>query len=210
MKNIRGTLRVLAVGIIVSFVAYFFLIRAWVLETSSQNMLTLTGEKNAAVKLSQRSSAPQKVIPSSTPTLPFLSNEGVSPISQLPLWAPDIQWREAEPSMRATRDPNGKVPIGTLVTGVSRTGTGISPISIVPHDTRIHNELTNQGWQNTSTADGPSGRSYFYTKTEQGKQRVIYLEYETRAAVISESSEPIRFAACPCPYELTIFYSDLF
>ena len=159
---------------------------------------------------SSGSSAPQGVISSFSPTMTSLSDEAVSFIDNLPLWLPDIQWQESEPSTQVTRDPYDKVPLGTRVSGVSRTGTGISPMDLIPYHPQIHEELTRQGWQITSTGAAPGGSSYRYTKTEQGKQRIIDLDYVTKAAVVSGPGEPIQFAQCPCPYKLTVFYSDPF
>ena len=174
------------------------------------------------VHMSEQSGAPPRALPSATasPTsaatrtgalpsaMAFPATHGqLSPLSQLALWVPDIQWQDPEPAVAESRNP----PYGKRVSGYSRKGTGTSATYLVPDiHPRINEALTKQGWQGAFPAESPGGSFYQYTKTEQGKQRIIQLQYQTKSAIVSGPNEPIKFADCPCLYELSVFYSDPF
>jgi hypothetical protein len=135
---------------------------------------------------------------------PAHTSEALEVLSQLPAWVPDLQWGDSQ----SVLVDNGN---GRLVPGYSRLGTGTSPENLVPDiHPKLYEELTKQGWHMNGPAEAPGSSSYRFTKAKQGKQQVIYVNYQTWASIVSKSDEPVRFASCPCSYQLTVLYSNSF
>jgi hypothetical protein len=155
----------------------------------------------------QAESTPSAALQPTRVTLPVANSSSMdsdaSPLLALPTWVPEVQWKAVIPATDSYE--------GRPIFGISRIGTGISPNYLVPDiQPAIREGLMKRGWKGSATAAMPGGSSYGFTLAEGGKQRFIALYYHTRATITSGTDEPIRFAACPCPYELTVFFSDLF
>lgn len=130
-----------------------------------------------------------------------LTEGGMVFMNKLPQLAPDITWDIAKPDTLS-----GKVGSG----GYSRTGFGTSAITLIPGRTSIEDELIQAGWlaENDIVAGGPGSILRGYVKTENGKQHLITITYHSKARIISNADEPLKFADCPCPYEIIVSYSE--
>lgn len=154
----------------------------------------------------RRSPTPQGVNPTSNSTVPPPTpvtppaGQAASIIDSLPLWAPDLKWQDPK---TGTDMANGK-----QVSGISRTGLGTSPSDVFAETPKVHQELAKRGWKTDGPADSPGFSAYTYTITEQGKNRVVTITFRTKAAIVSR--DPIKFAPCPCQYEVAVFYSNPF
>ena len=127
-------------------------------------------------------------------------------MNQLPLMDPGVTWQEA---IRSSYEVDTDKVMNFQVNGIMRSGEESFNGTRPGDPQQIIEKLTQEGWNNFTIADSPTSSGFTYTKTIQGKQRVVQIDTYLLGQHPSDDPQdpPVT---CPCNFKIEVFYSDPF